>query len=109
VAGANEVEREAERENGTEIAVLLDAMQDETTTTDPHEEIETYSTTGEAVAAVEGEEVTEAIEETEATATEALDKELIKSAKRVPLHHPRRRSQHQISLILYQFLSARGV
>lgn len=86
-----------ERENGTEIEVPHDATQEEMTTTDHQEEIETCLTTAEA--AVEVDEVIEA------TATADLEEVLEGSAKRAQLLHPRRRNRRQISQMSYQFWS----
>ena len=85
----------AEKENGTEIEVLHDATQEETTVIDHQEEIETSLMTDGA--AVEDDVEIEAI--AMADSEEVLDG----SVKRAQVLHLRRRSRRQISQMWYQF------
>jgi hypothetical protein len=95
-----EIEEAAERGNGIETEVHLDATREETTTTDRQGEIGIYLTIEEA--AGEDDVVIEAIAMVDSE--EVLDG----SERRAQLLRPRRRNLHQISQISYQFWSARG-
>jgi hypothetical protein len=88
------------RENGTEIEDHPGATPGETTMTDHQEEIGTFSMTEGAV--VEDDVEIEAI--AMADSEEALDA----NARRVQLHHLRRRSLHQTLQTWYLFWSERG-